>query len=185
VTVTVAVPLAGAMSLQISIRVCVAWPFCAPTSVRACAPKVMPETVVPELIETPTRRRRFAPMPTVWLHPRVVEATDVKALVAGSAEIVGANPRATRPGGTPGRAGLRATVPRSGAWPDRAAGRRSRPRSARHPAGGRADAFLARPMADFKSFSIRVLTVILGVRARYANEKVRMRCGKSFRVPNV
>jgi hypothetical protein len=152
VTVTAAVPLAGAMSLQISIRVCVAWPFCAPTNVSACAPKVIPETVVPELIETPTRRRRFAPMPTVWFHPSVVEATDVKALVAGSVEIVGAKPRRTSPGGAPGRAGLRTTLPRSGLCPRRMAGVAQRRRMTPHPAERRADAFHERPMADFKSF---------------------------------
>ena len=65
VTVTLAVPLLGAMSLQISTRVCVACPFWAPTNVSAWAPKVIPETVVPELIETPTRRSRFAEAPTV------------------------------------------------------------------------------------------------------------------------
>ncbi len=64
-TVTAAVPLAGAMSLQISMRVCVDWPFCPPTSDSACAPKVIPETVVPDLTETPTRRSRFTPTPTV------------------------------------------------------------------------------------------------------------------------
>ena len=64
-TVTAAVPLAGAMSLQISMRVCVDWPFCAPTRVSACAPKVIPVTVVPDRMETPTRRSLFVPIPTV------------------------------------------------------------------------------------------------------------------------
>ena len=184
VTVTVAEPLVGAISRQISIRVCVAWPFCAPTSVRDWAPKVTLETVVPPATETPTRRRRFVPMPTVWLQARVVDATVLNALVAGSVAIAGAKGRARRPGGSPVLPGLRATWPRSGTWPARTAGRNRRPRSALHP-GGRADAFLGRLVGNFKSLSIRVLTVILGARARYANRNVRIRCGKSLQVSSV
>ena len=124
-------------------------------------------------------------MPTVWLHASVVEATVVKALVAGSVAIVGAKPRGTTPAGTPGRAGLRRTLFRSGAWPNSAAGRASRRRMTRHPTDRRADALLGKPMAGFKMIWIRVLSVILSARARYSNDKVRMRCAKRLRAPSV
>src|SRR5262249_3429066 len=87
VTVTVAVPFGGARRLQISMRLCVAWPFWAPTRVSDCAPYVTLETFVPVLIETPTSNSRFEPAPTVWLQDSVVDATAVNALDAGSEAI--------------------------------------------------------------------------------------------------
>ena len=149
VTVTVAVPVLGAMSLQISIRVCVAWPFWAPTNDSVCAPKVMPETVVPVLIETPTRSSRFGPAPTVWLQARVLEATVLKELVAASAAMAGVMPRNTELAGAPGRPGRKMLV-RSDVWPIRAAGRARRRRIARHPADRRAHAVREKRVAGFK-----------------------------------
>jgi subtilisin-like proprotein convertase family protein len=65
VTVTVAVPVGGASSDHISIRVCVPCPFRAPTRVRLCAPYVTLETAAPGLLDTPTISSRFGAEPTV------------------------------------------------------------------------------------------------------------------------
>src|SRR5512142_258114 len=68
----------------------------------------MPETVVPELIDTPTSSSRFGFAPTVWLQESVVDGLVVWALEAVSLETCGGKSTrgsmirggSRRPGGT-------------------------------------------------------------------------------------
>jgi hypothetical protein len=102
--------------------------------VSACAPRVTLETVVPEVIETPTTIRRFGFTPTVWLQDNVVAAVDVNALLGGSDATAGTSGRAGRIGARPGRAppptGTGRALPES--WP--AAGAVSAAAIAKRPA---------------------------------------------------